>query len=62
MSKKKMVKVTQVKSVIGFPENQRRVMRSLGLRKIGRTVEHEDTPIVRGMIAKVIHLVAVDKA
>ena len=54
------IKVTKVKSVIKRPENQKRTMEALGLRKIGQTVEHEDTPNILGMISKVNHLVSVE--
>jgi large subunit ribosomal protein L30 len=59
MAAKKTVKVQQVKSVIGYTERQRATMRGLGLRKIRQVVELEDTDAVRGMIAKVNHLVVV---
>jgi large subunit ribosomal protein L30 len=51
--------VTQVKSRNGAKENQRETLRSLGLRKIGQTVEHEDNPQIRGMVHAVAHLVKV---
>lgn len=52
--------VKQVKSTIGRPESQRKVMRSLGLgARIGKSKELEDTPTIRGMVAKVKHLVEV---
>ncbi len=51
--------VKQVKSLIGRPESQRKVIASLGLGRIGKTKELSDTPVVRGMIAKVAHLVEV---
>ncbi|MDP6071158.1 MAG: 50S ribosomal protein L30 [SAR202 cluster bacterium] len=51
--------VTLKKSTIGFARNQRRVVESLGLRKLHQTVEHEDTPSIRGMVHKVRHLVEV---
>lgn len=54
------IKVTQVKSVIKRSDNQKRTMEALGLRKIGQTVEHENTPDVMGMIKKVNHLVSVE--
>jgi large subunit ribosomal protein L30 len=54
------VKVTLVKSPIGFTRNQGDVVRSLGLRRIRHTVELKDTPDVRGMIHKVRHLVVVE--
>ena len=53
------VKVTLLKSPIGFKGNQGDVVRSLGLRRIRHTVELKDTPAVRGMIHKVRHLVEV---
>jgi len=53
------VKVTLVKSPIGFKNNQATVVRSLGLRRIRHTVELKDTPATRGMIHKVRHLVEV---
>jgi len=59
MAAKKTVKVQQVKSVIGYTERQRATMRGLGLRKIRQVVELEDTDAIRGMIAKVNHLVVV---
>lgn len=58
---KKTLKVTQIASYIGCPPRQRATLKGLGLWKIGRTRELEDTPAVRGMIAKVHHLVRVEK-
>ena len=54
------IRVTKVRSVIKRPINQKRIMESLGLRKIGQTVEHDDTPSILGMINKVNHLVSVE--
>ncbi len=54
---KAMLKVTQVKSVIGTKESHRACVRGLGLRRLNHTVEVEDTPAVRGMINKVYYLV-----
>ncbi|MDE5616086.1 MAG: 50S ribosomal protein L30 [Alphaproteobacteria bacterium] len=51
--------VKQVKSLIGRPESQRKVIAALGLGRIGKTKELNDSPVVRGMIAKVSHLVEV---
>lgn len=51
--------VKQVKSIIARPESQRKVLKALGLGRIGKTQELNDTPAVRGMIAKVSHLVDV---
>ena len=54
------VKVTLMKSPIGFTSNQATVVRGLGLRRIRHTVELKDTPATRGMIHKVRHLVEVE--
>ncbi|MBQ8436622.1 MAG: 50S ribosomal protein L30 [Alphaproteobacteria bacterium] len=58
---KKTIKVTQIGSTIGRPEIQEKNLRGLGLTKIGKTVEVEDTPAIRGMIKKVSHLVSVSE-
>jgi large subunit ribosomal protein L30 len=57
----KTLKVTQVKSAIGFKNDQGKTLRALGLGKIGRTVEQVDNPAVRGMIFKVKHLIKVEE-
>jgi large subunit ribosomal protein L30 len=54
------VKVTLVKSTIGFDRKQDKVVTGLGLRRIGHSVELADTPATRGMILKVRHLVKVE--
>lgn len=59
MADKKKLKVTLLKSPIGFNEKQGKVVESLGLRKIRHSVELPDTPETRGMIHKVRHLVEV---
>ena len=59
MNDQKTLKVTLVKSPIGFNEKQGRIVESMGLRKIRHSVELADTPEVRGMIHKVRHLVEV---
>ena len=56
-----MLKITLVKSMIGRPEKHRRVLRGMGLTKINRTVELEDTPSIRGMVHAVSHLVKVEE-
>ncbi len=56
-----MLKITLVRSYIGVPEKLRKVLRSLGLRKIGQSTIKKDIPAVRGMINKVPHLVKVEK-
>lgn len=59
--KSKKLKITQVRSLIGQNQKQRRTMEALGLRKIRRSVEQEDTPQIRGMINIVQHLVVVEE-
>lgn len=56
-----MLKITLVKSMIGRPEKHRKVLRGMGLTKINRTVELEDTPSIRGMVNAVSHLVKVEE-
>jgi large subunit ribosomal protein L30 len=58
----KSLKVTQLRSTIGFDRKQELALRGLGLRRIRHTVTVEDTPAVRGLILKVRHLVQVDEA
>ncbi len=55
------LRITLVKSMIGRPEKHRKVLAGMGLRKLNRTVELQDTPSVRGMIRKVSHLVSVEE-
>ena len=57
----KRVRVTQVRSQIGFDRRQRATLRGLGIRRMHQTVELEDTPQVRGMIRKVLHLLKVEE-
>jgi large subunit ribosomal protein L30 len=57
----KTLRVTLVKSPIGFPEPQKRTVKALGLRRVHQTIEHEDTPALRGMITAVIHLVKIEE-
>jgi large subunit ribosomal protein L30 len=54
------IKVTKTRSAINRPKRQKLTLEALGLRKIGQTVEHEDTPNILGMIDKVQHLVSVE--
>ena len=54
--------ITLKKSTIGFSEDQRRTIASLGLRRLHQTVEHEDVASIRGMVEKVQHLVEVTEA
>lgn len=53
------IKIKQIKSRIGAPKDQKRTLDALGLTRISRVVEKEDSPVVRGMIRKVHHLVTV---
>jgi large subunit ribosomal protein L30 len=55
------LKVTLVKSMIGRPEKHRKVLRGMGLTKLNRTVELQDTPSIRGMINVVAHLVKAEE-
>ncbi len=55
------LKITWKKSYIGCPENQRKIIKSLGLRRLHHSVVHGDTPSIRGMVNKVIHLVNVEE-
>ena len=59
---KSTIKVTQIRSAIGREGSQRKTLIGLGLNKIGRVRELEDTPAVRGMINKVKHLVRFEPA
>ena len=55
------LKVTQIRSAIGSQENQKQTLRSLGLKRIRDVVVKEDRPEIRGMVATVTHLVAVEE-
>lgn len=57
----KMLKVTLKRSLIGQPEKLRKVVQSLGLRKINQSVIHKDVPSVRGMIHKTCHMIEVNE-
>ena len=56
------LKITQTRSQIRRPSDQKRTLVALGLGRIGKTVEHEATPQIRGMVAKVQHMVSVGEA
>ncbi len=56
------IKVKKVKSAINRTLRQKRTLEALGLRKIGQVVEHDATPNILGMVAKVSHLVSVEEA
>jgi large subunit ribosomal protein L30 len=57
-----ILRITQVRSAIGTKPKQRGTLRALGLRRINQTVEHPDRPEIRGMVAKVPHLVRVEES
>jgi ribosomal protein L30, bacterial/organelle len=57
-----MLKIKKVKSEIGRPEKQRKILRGMGLNKLNNTVTLVDTPQTRGMINKVVHLVSVEES
>lgn len=57
----KTLRITQVRSAIGLPADQKRTVRALGIKRMHDTVEQADTPAVRGMIFKVKHLVKVEE-
>ncbi len=59
--KKKLLRITQVKSEIGHLREHRATLKGLGLGKIGRTVERPDDPCIRGMVAKVGYLLRVEE-
>ncbi len=55
------LKITQVRSAIGLPKDQKATVRALGLKRMNDTVEQDDTPAIRGMVFKIKHLVRVDE-
>lgn len=55
------LRVTWTKSSIGFAKDQKRTIKALGLKRLHHSVEHDDTPAVRGMTSKVKHLVTVEE-
>lgn len=57
----KKLKITQVRSAIGCPKDQKATVRALGLKRMNDTVEQADTPTVRGMVFKIKHLVEVEE-
>ena len=59
--KRKLLRITLTKSPIGYSERQKRTVRALGLRRMHYTVEQTDTPVIRGMVARVQHLVTVEE-
>lgn len=57
----KKIKITQTRSLIGQKQDQRDTVKSLGLHRIRHSVMHNDTPQIRGMVNKVIHLIRVEE-
>ena len=60
-SAEKKIRITQVRSGMGYSYRQKRVLAGLGLSRPGRSVVREDTPSIRGMCAKISHLVKVEE-
>lgn len=57
----KKIKITQIRSAIGKLENQKRTIRALGIKKMNYSVVQEDTPVIRGMINEVKHLIKIEE-
>lgn len=55
------LRITYSRSSIGYRKDQQATVRALGLRKLNQTVEHDDTPVIRGMVNKISHLVTVEE-
>jgi large subunit ribosomal protein L30 len=55
------LRITYTKSSIGYRKSQQATVKALGLKKLRQTVEHDDSPVIRGMIEKVSHLVSVEE-
>lgn len=55
------IRITWIKSGIGYSKDQKRTLRALGFRRLNQTIEHDDTAPIRGMILKVRHLVKVEE-
>jgi large subunit ribosomal protein L30 len=61
MSENRRLRITWVKSSIGYSQRQKGTVRALGLRRLGDVAEQADTPMIRGMIDKISHLVEVEE-
>jgi large subunit ribosomal protein L30 len=55
------LRITLVRSPIGYPKRQKATVQALGLRRMHQTVEHDDVPEIRGMVNKIIHMVQVEE-
>jgi large subunit ribosomal protein L30 len=60
-AKSKKLRLTYTKSAIGYTVRQKATIKALGFRKLNETVEHDDTPDIRGMVNKVSHLITVEE-
>ncbi|MDR1775924.1 MAG: 50S ribosomal protein L30 [Actinomycetes bacterium] len=60
-AKTKKLKITQVRSTVGCKHDQVGTIRALGLKRINHSVEQDDTPVIRGMVFKVKHLIEVEE-
>ncbi len=61
-SAEKRIRITYSKSAIGYNKEQKKTIAALGLKKLGQTIEQPDNPAIRGMVARVRHLVTVEEA
>lgn len=57
----KVLQVTLVRSPIGYTKDQKATVRALGLRRMNQTIEHKDSPAIRGMLNKIIHLIKIEE-
>ncbi len=57
----KSIRVTLVRSSIGDTKDQKATVKALGLRRLHQTIEHKDTPALRGMLNKIIHLIKIEE-
>jgi large subunit ribosomal protein L30 len=57
----KALRVTLLKSPIGYTKDQKATVRALGLRRMNQTVEHKDSPAIRGMLNKISHLIKIEE-
>ncbi|GAP18646.1 50S ribosomal protein L30 [Levilinea saccharolytica] len=60
-SQPKKIRITLVKSGIGYSVRHKATLKALGLRRLHQTVEHDDTPTMRGMLAKISHLIEIEE-
>ena len=61
-AKTKTLRITQVRSAIGLPKDQKATVRALGIKRMHHTVEQADNPVIRGMVFKIKHLVKVEES